>query len=150
MRCRALEGMKWKRWLKRKPGRLGTLNQTRWTTRMLVHDDGSNPLCSSCFCSVPMMGTHMPVAGDMNGLSPTQTLPPPLSMPSTSHCTPPPPYPTDCSLVRWVHRMCHSMGACPKHLWVVEGRHCPKWIAELERKKATLWLKFSYYYLWSM
>lgn len=50
------------------------------------------------------------MAGDMNGLSPTQALPPPLSMPSTSHCTPPPPYPTDCSLVRWVHGMCPPGG----------------------------------------
>ncbi|XP_063194213.1 tumor protein 63 isoform X2 [Chroicocephalus ridibundus] len=50
--------------------------------------------------NIPMMGTHMAMTGDMNGLSPTQALPPPLSMPSTSHCTPPPPYPTDCSIVR--------------------------------------------------
>uniref|UniRef100_A0A670ZMT5 Cellular tumor antigen p53 n=1 Tax=Pseudonaja textilis TaxID=8673 RepID=A0A670ZMT5_PSETE len=49
--------------------------------------------------NIPMMGAHMTMAGDMNGLSPTQTLAPPLSMPSTSHCTPPPPYPTDCSIV---------------------------------------------------
>ncbi|XP_059711481.1 tumor protein 63 isoform X5 [Haemorhous mexicanus] len=50
--------------------------------------------------NIPMMGTHMAMTGDMNGLSPTQALPPPLSMPSTSHCTPPPPYPSDCSIVR--------------------------------------------------
>ncbi|XP_065413588.1 tumor protein 63 isoform X11 [Chrysemys picta bellii] len=50
--------------------------------------------------NIPMMGTHMAMTGDMNGLSPTQALPPSLSMPSTSHCTPPPPYPTDCSIVR--------------------------------------------------
>ncbi|XP_019063049.1 tumor protein 63 isoform X4 [Fukomys damarensis] len=55
--------------------------------------------------SIPMMGTHMPMAGDMNGLSPTQALPPPLSMPSTSHCTPPPPYPTDCSIVSFLARL---------------------------------------------
>ncbi|XP_042525634.1 tumor protein 63 isoform X1 [Dipodomys merriami] len=55
--------------------------------------------------NIPMMGTHMPMAGDMNGLSPTQTLPPPLSMPSTSHCTPPPPYPTDCSIVSFLARL---------------------------------------------
>nr|XP_058921664.1 tumor protein 63 isoform X4 [Kogia breviceps] len=55
--------------------------------------------------NIPMMGTHMPMAGDMNGLSPTQALPPPLSMPSTSHCTPPPPYPTDCSLVSFLARL---------------------------------------------
>ncbi|XP_038002089.1 tumor protein 63 isoform X6 [Motacilla alba alba] len=50
--------------------------------------------------NIPMMSTHMAMTGDMNGLSPTQALPPPLSMPSTSHCTPPPPYPSDCSIVR--------------------------------------------------
>nr|XP_015092091.1 tumor protein 63 isoform X2 [Vicugna pacos] len=55
--------------------------------------------------NIPMMSTHMPMAGDMNGLSPTQALPPPLSMPSTSHCTPPPPYPTDCSLVSFLARL---------------------------------------------
>ncbi|XP_028925368.1 tumor protein 63 isoform X1 [Ornithorhynchus anatinus] len=55
--------------------------------------------------NIPMMGTHMPMAGDMNGLSPTQALPPPLSMPSTSHCTPPPPYPTDCSIVSFLARL---------------------------------------------
>ncbi|CAM4596883.1 tumor protein 63 isoform X5 [Caretta caretta] len=55
--------------------------------------------------NIPMMGTHMAMAGDMNGLSPTQTLPPSLSMPSTSHCTPPPPYPTDCSIVSFLARL---------------------------------------------
>ncbi|XP_067417163.1 tumor protein 63 isoform X2 [Emydura macquarii macquarii] len=55
--------------------------------------------------NIPMMGTHMAMAGDMNGLSPTQVLPPPLSMPSTSHCTPPPPYPTDCSIVSFLARL---------------------------------------------
>ncbi|XP_053168279.1 tumor protein 63 isoform X2 [Hemicordylus capensis] len=55
--------------------------------------------------NIPMMGAHMAMAGDMNGLSPTQTLPPPLSMPSTSHCTPPPPYPTDCSIVSFLARL---------------------------------------------
>ncbi|XP_062945833.1 tumor protein 63 isoform X2 [Cynocephalus volans] len=55
--------------------------------------------------NIPMMSTHMPLAGDMNGLSPTQALPPPLSMPSTSHCTPPPPYPTDCSIVSFLARL---------------------------------------------
>ncbi|XP_029422626.1 tumor protein 63 isoform X6 [Nannospalax galili] len=55
--------------------------------------------------NIPMMSTHMPMAGDMNGLSPTQALPPPLSMPSTSHCTPPPPYPTDCSIVSFLARL---------------------------------------------
>ncbi|XP_074860228.1 tumor protein 63 isoform X3 [Carettochelys insculpta] len=55
--------------------------------------------------NIPMMGTHMAMAGDMNGLSPTQALPPPLSMPSTSHCTPPPPYPTDCSIVSFLARL---------------------------------------------
>uniref|UniRef100_A0ACB8FBI5 Uncharacterized protein n=1 Tax=Sphaerodactylus townsendi TaxID=933632 RepID=A0ACB8FBI5_9SAUR len=55
--------------------------------------------------NIPMMGAHMAMAGDMNGLSPTQTLPPSLSMPSTSHCTPPPPYPTDCSIVSFLARL---------------------------------------------
>ncbi|XP_053896677.1 tumor protein 63 isoform X4 [Malaclemys terrapin pileata] len=55
--------------------------------------------------NIPMMGTHMAMTGDMNGLSPTQVLPPSLSMPSTSHCTPPPPYPTDCSIVSFLARL---------------------------------------------
>ncbi|XP_053930397.1 tumor protein 63 isoform X2 [Cuculus canorus] len=55
--------------------------------------------------NIPMMGTHMAMTSDMNGLSPTQALPPPLSMPSTSHCTPPPPYPTDCSIVSFLARL---------------------------------------------
>ncbi|XP_038002085.1 tumor protein 63 isoform X2 [Motacilla alba alba] len=55
--------------------------------------------------NIPMMSTHMAMTGDMNGLSPTQALPPPLSMPSTSHCTPPPPYPSDCSIVSFLARL---------------------------------------------
>ncbi|NXC82207.1 P63 protein, partial [Cercotrichas coryphoeus] len=55
--------------------------------------------------NIPIMGTHMAMTGDMNGLSPTQALPPPLSMPSTSHCTPPPPYPSDCSIVSFLARL---------------------------------------------
>ncbi|ELW50906.1 Tumor protein 63 [Tupaia chinensis] len=55
--------------------------------------------------NIPMMGTHMPMAGDVNGLSPTQALPPSLSLPPTSHCTPPPPYPTDCSIVSFLARL---------------------------------------------
>nr|XP_025040036.1 tumor protein 63 [Pelodiscus sinensis] len=43
--------------------------------------------------NMPMMGAHMAMGGDMNGLSPTQGLPPSLSMPSTSHSTFPPPLP---------------------------------------------------------
>ncbi|XP_062833000.1 tumor protein 63 isoform X1 [Anolis carolinensis] len=61
-------------------------------------------LPDSLGANIPMMG-HMAMAGDMNGLSPTQALPPPLSMPSTSHCTPPPPYPTDCSIVSFLARL---------------------------------------------
>lgn len=109
MICRVPEGVQWERegWLGRLVNSaLGNIKPGKMDHWEAGTDDGSNPLCSSCFCSVPMMGTHMPMAGDMNGLSPTQALPPPLSMPSTSHCTPPPPYPTDCSLVRWVHSMC--------------------------------------------
>ncbi|XP_075794369.1 tumor protein 63 isoform X4 [Pelodiscus sinensis] len=60
---------------------------------------------NSMFPLVPMMGAHMAMGGDMNGLSPTQGLPPSLSMPSTSHCTPPPPYPTDCSIVSFLARL---------------------------------------------
>uniref|UniRef100_A0A8C3RK40 Tumor protein 63 (p63) n=1 Tax=Chelydra serpentina TaxID=8475 RepID=A0A8C3RK40_CHESE len=55
--------------------------------------------------NIPMMGAHMAMTGDMNGLSPTQALAPSLSMPSTSHCTPPPPYPTDCSIVSFLARL---------------------------------------------
>uniref|UniRef100_A0A8D0H305 Tumor protein 63 (p63) n=1 Tax=Sphenodon punctatus TaxID=8508 RepID=A0A8D0H305_SPHPU len=55
--------------------------------------------------NIPMMGAHMAMTSDMNGLSPTQALPPPLSMPSTSHCTPPPPYPSDCSIVSFLARL---------------------------------------------
>ncbi|XP_029471816.1 tumor protein 63 isoform X2 [Rhinatrema bivittatum] len=55
--------------------------------------------------NIPLMGTHMPMTNDLNGLSPTQTLPPSLSMPSTSHCTPPPPYPTDCSISSFLARL---------------------------------------------
>uniref|UniRef100_A0A4W3GUA1 Tumor protein 63-like n=1 Tax=Callorhinchus milii TaxID=7868 RepID=A0A4W3GUA1_CALMI len=44
-----------------------------------------------------MMGNPMQMNGDLNGLSPTQGLPP---MPTTSHCTPPPPYPSDNSISR--------------------------------------------------
>ncbi|XP_030071448.1 tumor protein 63 isoform X1 [Microcaecilia unicolor] len=55
--------------------------------------------------NIPLMGTHMPMTNDLNGLSPTQTLPPSLSVPSTSHCTPPPPYPTDCSISSFLARL---------------------------------------------
>ncbi|XP_043558485.1 tumor protein 63 isoform X3 [Chiloscyllium plagiosum] len=40
--------------------------------------------------------------GDMNGLSPTQGLPSPMA--STSHCTPPPPYPSDNSISSFLTR----------------------------------------------
>uniref|UniRef100_A0A8C5PDH2 Tumor protein 63 (p63) n=1 Tax=Leptobrachium leishanense TaxID=445787 RepID=A0A8C5PDH2_9ANUR len=55
--------------------------------------------------NIAMMGTHMPMTGDLNGLSPSQTLPQSLSMPSTSHCTPPPPYPSDCSISSFLVRL---------------------------------------------
>ncbi|XP_041038633.1 tumor protein 63 isoform X3 [Carcharodon carcharias] len=45
-----------------------------------------------------MMNVPMQMNGDMNGLSPTQGLPSPMA--STSHCTPPPPYPSDNSISR--------------------------------------------------
>ncbi|KAG8581558.1 hypothetical protein GDO81_007717 [Engystomops pustulosus] len=57
-----------------------------------------NAMSDGMGSNIPMMSAHMPMAGDLNGLSPPQTLPPSLSMTSTSHCTPPPPYPTDCSI----------------------------------------------------
>ncbi|KAM4041253.1 tumor protein 63 isoform 5-T5 [Anomaloglossus baeobatrachus] len=57
-----------------------------------------NAMSDAMGSNIPMMSAHLPMAGDLNGLSPPQTLPPSLSMTSTSHCTPPPPYPTDCSI----------------------------------------------------
>ncbi|XP_069830520.1 tumor protein 63 isoform X5 [Dendropsophus ebraccatus] len=57
-----------------------------------------NAMADGMGSNIPMMSAHMPMAGDLNGLSPPQTLPPSLSMTTTSHCTPPPPYPTDCSI----------------------------------------------------
>uniref|UniRef100_H3B2L6 Cellular tumor antigen p53 n=1 Tax=Latimeria chalumnae TaxID=7897 RepID=H3B2L6_LATCH len=45
-----------------------------------------------------LVSTHMPMPSDLNGLTPTQALPPPLTMQSATHCTPPPPYPSDCSI----------------------------------------------------
>ncbi|XP_062901312.1 tumor protein 63 isoform X3 [Mobula hypostoma] len=46
----------------------------------------------------PMMNIPMQMNGEMNGLSPTQGLSSPMA--STSHCTPPPPYPSDNSISR--------------------------------------------------
>ncbi|XP_068137311.1 tumor protein 63 isoform X3 [Hyperolius riggenbachi] len=57
-----------------------------------------NTMSDGMGSNINMMGAHMSLPGDLNGLSPPQTLPPSLSMASTSHCTPPPPYPTDCSI----------------------------------------------------
>ncbi|XP_056421423.1 tumor protein 63 isoform X8 [Hyla sarda] len=57
-----------------------------------------NAMTDGMGSNIPMMTAHMPMAGDLNGLSPPQSLPPSLSMSTASHCTPPPPYPTDCSI----------------------------------------------------
>ncbi|XP_038671711.1 tumor protein 63 isoform X2 [Scyliorhinus canicula] len=49
-----------------------------------------------------MMNMPMQMNGDMNGLSPTHGLPSPMA--STSHCTPPPPYPSDNSISSFLTR----------------------------------------------
>ncbi|KAM3930422.1 tumor protein 63 isoform 2-T2 [Leptodactylus fuscus] len=64
-----------------------------------------NAMSDGMGSNIPMMSAHMPMAGDLNGLSPPQTLPPSLSMSTTSHCTPPPPYPTDCSISSFLARL---------------------------------------------
>ncbi|XP_075058404.1 tumor protein 63 isoform X3 [Mixophyes fleayi] len=64
-----------------------------------------NAMSDGMGSNIPMMSAHMPMTGDLNGLSPPQTLPPSLSMASTSHCTPPPPYPTDCSISSFLARL---------------------------------------------
>ncbi|KAG7261388.1 hypothetical protein CRUP_014806 [Coryphaenoides rupestris] len=48
----------------------------------------------------PMMGTHLPLSGDLSSLSPSHGLQPQLPMIPSSHCTPPPPYPMDSSISR--------------------------------------------------
>ncbi|XP_006637710.2 tumor protein 63 isoform X3 [Lepisosteus oculatus] len=53
----------------------------------------------------PIMGTHMPMGSDMSTLSPTHTLQPQLPMVPSSHCTPPPPYPTDSSISSFLVRL---------------------------------------------
>lgn len=50
----------------------------------------------------PMMGTHIPMNADMSSLSPTHALQPQLPLVPTSHCTPPPPYPMDSSISRYL------------------------------------------------
>ncbi|XP_055020556.1 tumor protein 63 isoform X2 [Boleophthalmus pectinirostris] len=53
----------------------------------------------------PMMGTHIPM-GDMSSLSPTHALQPQLPLvPSSQHCTPPPPYPMDSSISSFLIRL---------------------------------------------
>ncbi|XP_068137310.1 tumor protein 63 isoform X2 [Hyperolius riggenbachi] len=64
-----------------------------------------NTMSDGMGSNINMMGAHMSLPGDLNGLSPPQTLPPSLSMASTSHCTPPPPYPTDCSIASFLARL---------------------------------------------
>ncbi|KAE8603678.1 hypothetical protein XENTR_v10014417 [Xenopus tropicalis] len=64
-----------------------------------------NAMSDGMGANIPMMSTHMPMTSDLNGLSPSQTLPPSLSLPSTSHCTPPPPYPSDCSIASFLARL---------------------------------------------
>ncbi|XP_066565289.1 tumor protein 63 isoform X2 [Amia ocellicauda] len=53
----------------------------------------------------PMMGTHIPMSSDMSTLSPTHALQPQLPMVPSSHCTPPPPYPTDSSISSFLVRL---------------------------------------------
>ncbi|KAJ8418651.1 hypothetical protein AAFF_G00001500 [Aldrovandia affinis] len=53
----------------------------------------------------PMMGTHLPMGGDMSTLSPTHALQPQLPMVPSSHCTPPPPYPMDSSISSFLLRL---------------------------------------------
>lgn len=50
----------------------------------------------------PMMGTHVPMNADMSSLSPTHALQPQLPLVPSSHCTPPPPYPMDSSISRYL------------------------------------------------
>lgn len=50
----------------------------------------------------PMMGTHIPMNADMSSLSPTHALQPQLPLVPSSHCTPPPPYPMDSSISRYL------------------------------------------------
>lgn len=52
----------------------------------------------------PMMGTHLPMSADMSSLSPTHALQPQLPLVPSSHCTPPPPYPMDSSISRYLAR----------------------------------------------
>ncbi|XP_028587667.1 tumor protein 63 isoform X3 [Podarcis muralis] len=90
-------------------GKMNSMNKLP-SVSQLINPQQRNALTptsmpDSMGANIPMMGAHMAMAGDMNGLSPTQTLPPTLSMPSTSHCTPPPPYPTDCSIVSFLARL---------------------------------------------
>ncbi|XP_018121106.1 tumor protein 63 isoform X2 [Xenopus laevis] len=72
-----------------------------------------NAMSDGMGVNIPMMNTHMPMTSDLNGLSPSQTLPPSLALPSTSHCTPPPPYPSDCSIASFLARLgCSSCLDC--------------------------------------
>ena len=50
----------------------------------------------------PMMGTHIPMNADMSSLSPTHALQSQLPLVPSSHCTPPPPYPMDSSISRYL------------------------------------------------
>uniref|UniRef100_A0A3B3SVX9 Tumor protein 63 (p63) n=1 Tax=Paramormyrops kingsleyae TaxID=1676925 RepID=A0A3B3SVX9_9TELE len=53
----------------------------------------------------PMMSTHIPMGTDMTTLSPTHTLQSQLPMVPASHCTPPPPYPMDCTISSFLLRL---------------------------------------------
>ncbi|XP_058890288.1 tumor protein 63-like isoform X2 [Acipenser ruthenus] len=54
----------------------------------------------------PIMGSHIPMGSDMSALSPTQAVQSQLPMqPLSSHCTPPPPYPTDSSISSFLLRL---------------------------------------------
>ncbi|XP_036409938.1 tumor protein 63-like isoform X1 [Megalops cyprinoides] len=53
----------------------------------------------------PVMSSHIPMASDMGGLSPTSALQSQLPMMPSSHCTPPPPYPIDSSISSFLVRL---------------------------------------------
>lgn len=54
-----------------------------------------------------MMGTHIPMNADMSSLSPSHALQPQLPLVPSSHCTPPPPYPMDSSISRYLVQLHH-------------------------------------------
>lgn len=51
----------------------------------------------------PMMGSHLPM-NDLSSLSPTHALQAQMPLVPSSHCTPPPPYPMDSSIARYLSK----------------------------------------------